>query len=171
MHKGWQWTTSGLLVIALCGCRDRPEPKPELAPLVPVGPNAPPDKPIHASPDETETIEHAIRPYVELALRSYPEAKRRYLAGLPRGERFQVVTKLARPGGFEVAFIEVTKIDRDQITGIIVTNLNPRASYKAGDYYVLPERNLFDWVIVHSDGTEEGNVVGKFLDQWQAQPQ
>jgi hypothetical protein len=168
MHKGWQWTTSGLLVIVLCGCRDQSEPKPEItrAPLVPVGPNAPPDKPIRASADETEAIERAIRPYVELARRSYSEAKRRYLAGLPRGERFQVVTKLARPGGFEVAFIEVTKIDGDQIRGIIVTNLNPRTPYKTGDYYTLPESNLVDWVVVHSDGTEEGNAVGKFLDQW-----
>ena len=24
-----------------------------------------------------------------------------------------------------------------------------------------------DWVITHPDDTEEGNVVGKFLDEWQ----
>ena len=28
----------------------------------------------------------------------------------------------------------------------------------------MPEDELIDWTIVHPDGSEEGNVVGKFLD-------
>ena len=32
---------------------------------------------------------------------------------------------------------------------------------------MFPESELVDWVITHPDGIEEGNVVGKFLDEWQ----
>ena len=39
--------------------------------------------------------------------------------------------------------------------------------FKNGDPYSCPESELMDWVITHPDGTEEGNVVGKFLDEWQ----
>jgi len=174
MHKKWRWGTCGLLVIALCGCKDRaapkPEPKPEIdrAALAPVDPSAPQDRPLRMTGEGVEAMERAIQPYVEQAKQTYPEAKRRYLAGLPPGERFHVVTKLRRPGGFEHAFIEVTKIEGDQITGIIATDLQPSTPYKAGDSYTLPEPDLHDWLIVRADGTEEGNVVGKFLDHWKA---
>ena len=36
-----------------------------------------------------------------------------------------------------------------------------------GDPYTFPEGELVDWLITHPDGSEEGNVVGKFLDEWQ----
>ena len=39
------------------------------------------------------------------------------------------------------------------------------AGYKAGDSYTLSERDIVDWVIVRPDGSEEGNVVGKFVEE------
>jgi hypothetical protein len=36
----------------------------------------------------------------------------------------------------------------------------------SGDPYKLSERDLTDWLISKPDGSEEGNVVGKFLDEW-----
>lgn len=39
--------------------------------------------------------------------------------------------------------------------------------YKRGDPHDLPEAEIVDWLISRPDGSEEGNVVGKFLDEWQ----
>jgi hypothetical protein len=42
--------------------------------------------------------------------------------------------------------------------------------YKRGDAYQFPESALTNWAIRKPDGSEEGNVVGKFLDECQKQP-
>jgi hypothetical protein len=39
--------------------------------------------------------------------------------------------------------------------------------FKNTDPHSFPESELIDWLISRPDGTEEGNVVGKFLDEWQ----
>ena len=39
--------------------------------------------------------------------------------------------------------------------------------YHLGDDYKFPESDLRDWMIAKPDGTEEGNVVGKFLDSYE----
>jgi hypothetical protein len=64
-----------------------------------VGSNAPQDKPVSASGRaEIEAVEQAIAPYSERDRELYPDAKRRFLAGLPPGHQFAVVTKLHSPG-------------------------------------------------------------------------
>ena len=35
-----------------------------------------------------------------------------------------------------------------------------------GDPVTVKEAELVDWMIARPDGSEEGNVVGKFLDTW-----
>lgn len=137
------------------------------APTDPAGDNA-----VHASSADTRAeIERAIAPYQEEARASYPDAKRRFLAGLPAGYSFSVTTKLKGPRGFEVVFVKVTGITDDKITGTIASKVRSVAEYKAGDPYTFPEGEMVDWVILHPDGTEEGNVVGKFLDSWKRQRQ
>jgi hypothetical protein len=39
--------------------------------------------------------------------------------------------------------------------------------HKNGDPHTFSESEVIDWLISRADGTEEGNVVGKFLDEWQ----
>ncbi len=59
--------------------------------------NAPPDKPQTVRGKEAlEAYERAIAPYVAKARASYPAAKKRYLAGLPRGYAFTVFTRLCQ---------------------------------------------------------------------------
>src|SRR5262249_21641951 len=131
------------------------------------GPNAPKDKPVHTSGQvEMDAVERAIAPYSERDRELYPDAKRRFLAGLPPGHGFEVSTRLHSPGRVELAFVRVQRIEGDQITGRIVTNIRNVTGYKAGDTYTLSERDMVDWVIVRPDGSEEGNLVGKFLDTW-----
>jgi len=42
----------------------------------------------------------------------------------------------------------------------------PVNGYRRGDAHEYPEEELIDWLISRPDGSEEGNVVGKFLDDW-----
>jgi hypothetical protein len=131
------------------------------------GSNAPKDQPVPISSNaDMAELERATAPYVEQARNTYPQAKRRYLAGLPRGYRFSAVTKLYSPGRVEVVFVAVTSIKGNRITGRIDSDILSVAGYKAGDIYTFPEAELVDWVILRPDGKEEGNVVGKFLDTW-----
>jgi len=162
-----------LVGLALVGCGNPEATKPQgsspppTAELAPVGSNAPKDRPVHTSTRaERAELERAIAPYREQARKSYPDAKRRYLAGLPRGYRFSVVTDLHSSGHVETVFIAVSSIKGDQITGFIDNNILEVAGYKAGDSYTLSERDIIDWVILRPDGSEEGNFVGNFLDEW-----
>lgn len=130
------------------------------------GSNAIKDEPVAASTSaERDELERAIAPYVERARKSYPQAKKRYLAGLPTGHRFSVLTKLHSPGRVEAVFVTVSGIKGEQITGRIDSDVRGVAGYKSGDSYSLSERDILDWVIVRPDGGEEGNLVGKFLDE------
>jgi uncharacterized protein YegJ (DUF2314 family) len=132
-----------------------------------LAPNAPPDKPVNVAKDQARRLEAAINPYIEQARKTYPEAKARYLAGLPKGEAFFVTAKLSdSQGHFEIVFIRVAKIIDGKITGQIANDITLVTSYKRGNEYTLSEADLLDWTISKADGSEEGNVVGKFLDTY-----
>lgn len=140
-------------------------PTAALTPDLGLAPNAPADKPVTASGDELNDLHRAIAPYVDAARRTWPGAKQRYLDGLSRGERFFVTTTLRSPGADEIVFIAVSRIVGDSITGTIASDLLTVKGYRTGESYTLAEADLVDWLITKPDGSEEGNVVGKFLDQ------
>ena len=132
-----------------------------------LAPNAPVDNPVHTTMDQARKMEAAIKPYIEQARKTYPEAKARYLAGLPKGETFFVTAKITDSRShFEVVFVQVTKISDGKITGRIASQIVAVAGYKQGDEYTLSETDLVDWTISKADGTEEGNVVGKFIETY-----
>jgi hypothetical protein len=133
-----------------------------------VSPKPPQDRPTEAR-GKTEVDEYraAIAPYVAKGRQTYPDAKKRYLAGLPTGRTFFVVTNLRdKAGTTEQVFVAVANVREGRITGRIATDNLTVIGYKRGDSYSFPESDLIDWLITHPDGTEEGNVVGKFLDDW-----
>jgi uncharacterized protein YegJ (DUF2314 family) len=133
-----------------------------------VSPKTPQDRPTEAR-GKTEADEYraAIAPYVAKARQTYPEAKKRYLAGLPAGRTLFVVTNLRdKAGTTEQVFVAVANVRDGRITGRIATDNLTVTGYKKGESYSFPESDLIDWLITHPDGTEEGNVVGKFLDEW-----
>lgn len=135
-----------------------------------LSPNAPKDKPVHTQGDEVRRFEEAIKPYVEQARRTYPEAKQRYLAGLPRGHTFFVTTRLYDAAHrFEQVFVAVREIKGGKIRGVLASEIQTVEGYRQGDSYTFPEGELYDWLISRPDGTEEGNFVGKFLDTYQPQ--
>ena len=145
-----------LLAVALVGTSVMAE-APRLAP------NAPVDKPVSA--DATK-MDRAIAPYVEQARKSWPGARKRYLAGLPKGEILFITVQLHEGEKMEQCFLRVLKIDKGQIVGTIATELISLKKLHNGDPVTVKEAELVDWMIARPDGSEEGNVVGKFLDTW-----
>ncbi|OPY69093.1 MAG: hypothetical protein A4E57_01398 [Syntrophorhabdaceae bacterium PtaU1.Bin034] len=130
--------------------------------------NAPADRPFFMDGPETGRVEEAIKPYIEKARKSYPEAKRRFLTGLPANHMFFATTILQdETGRSEQVFVAVERIEGGNIVGRIRSNIFAVKSYKYGDRYEFPEPHLIDWLIARPDGTEEGNFVGNFLDEYQ----
>lgn len=137
---------------------------------VQLSPNAPKDKPVDArGGEEVRRFEEAIKPYVEQARKTYPEAKQRFLRGLPRGQVFFVTARLYDgTGRFEQVFVAVREIKGGKISGVIASEIRTVSGFRQGDPHALPESELYDWTISKPDGSEEGNFVGKFLDTYQA---
>jgi uncharacterized protein YegJ (DUF2314 family) len=115
-----------------------------------------------------QEVENAIAPYVQKARSTYPDAKRRFLTGLPEGAAFFTTVRLHDDaGGMEMVFVKVTKIDGGQVAGVIASDIDTVRGYRLGQAYTFPETDVVDWTISNPDGTQEGNVVGRFLAEWQ----
>jgi uncharacterized protein YegJ (DUF2314 family) len=150
-----------VLAAGAVGRAQEPDKLPVLAP------NAPVDKAQPVKSNQQKAFEEAIKPYVEKALKTYPAAKERFLAGLPAKHFFSVTTRLHDSAGhWEQVFIAVKEIKDGMITGLIASDIEVVSGYKAGDKYSFPESEVIDWTISKPDGTEEGNFVGKFLDTY-----
>jgi hypothetical protein len=131
--------------------------------------NAPRDRPVRVaaqSPEEAHAkLQALIAPYVAEARATYPEAKRRYLAGLAPGETFFVTCVLRDGAGlFEQVFLLVDHIEAGVITGRIWSEIETVHEFRRGDAHRVTEGEIVDWLISEPDGTEQGNFVGKFLD-------
>jgi hypothetical protein len=132
-------------------------------------PKTPKDKFVHAEgAGQVTDVESAIQPYVAKARRTYPAARKRFLAGLPPKYLFSVTTKLwdRSHTKFEVVFVVADQIDKGTVTGRLATHTKQPVGYNFGDQISFPESHVMDWTIVHPYGTEEGNVVGKFMDTY-----
>jgi hypothetical protein len=135
-----------------------------------VAANAPPDKLTHIAGQQLSDFDLAIKPYVEQARSSYPAAKQRFEAGLPRGQSFFITTRIFEtPTRFEQVFVAVQRIEDGMVYGRVWSDIRLLTKYRQGDYYTFPESDMIDWLITQPDGSEEGNYVGKFLDTYQAQ--
>jgi uncharacterized protein YegJ (DUF2314 family) len=137
-----------------------------------------PDEPSSGPVDQTFSVSDAeshqklmelVAPCKQRALATYPDAKKRYLAGLPKGHRFFVVVRLKdAKGRSEQVFISVNKIADGEIDGAINNEIQLVDGYKMGQAITTPEDEIVDWVIVRPDGSEEGNWTGKFMEAYQA---
>jgi hypothetical protein len=114
----------------------------------------------------------AMQPYVDSARRTWPAARDRFVHGLPLGHRLFVTARISDAlDRVEQVFILVERIADGRIEGRIQSDVNLLSSWRRGDQFSLAESELIDWTVVRPDGTEEGNVVGTFLDTyWQRRP-
>lgn len=123
------------------------------------------DRSITVTHGQAEKFRQQIKPYSEKAKATYPQAKARFLKGLPAGCTFYITAVITDSSGkFEQTFIKVQKIVGSKITGSIANEIEVVSGYKYGDPYNLSESDIVDWTITDPQGNEEGNFVGKFLD-------
>ena len=126
---------------------------------------APPDISTSVTPEQIKALDEAMKPYVEQAQKTFPGARARFMAGLQKGQSLLVTARLYdERGKSELAFISVTRIQGGIVEGRVWSNLNVVTIYRLRDRYAFPEAQLVDWLITSPDGTEEGNVFGKFVD-------
>jgi hypothetical protein len=128
----------------------------------------PTDRPVSATERcQLEEMHRVTAPLTEQARATYPDAKRRFLAGeLPR-DRFFVTTRLHDPAGREEQiFVVVDSILDGRISGRIASPVRLIAGYRMNQPHAVDEAALIDWTVSRPDGTEEGNVVGKFFDTY-----
>jgi hypothetical protein len=114
-------------------------------------------------------MEAALKPYEEQARKSYPDARARFLKGLPAKHGFFVVTRL--PYG-ERNWSRCSSQSIESRRGHFGTHRQRHRSCEAsqvGDEYSFAEDDLRDWVITGPDGSEEGNFVGKAIEAMQAE--
>jgi hypothetical protein len=142
-----------------------------LVPSIVVAQRAP-DKPVLGVGKKSyDAVLKAEAPYIAKGRATYPAAKKRFLAGLPRNYRFEVRKRLADPGrtAYEEVFIEVDAIKGGNVYGRIGSELGVVRSYRRWQRISFSESAVLDWTIVHPDGREEGNYVGKFIDTYKPQ--
>jgi hypothetical protein len=124
------------------------------------------DQPLTASTgSEAMRMFFAMEPYIAHARASWPDAKRRFVDGLPRRHVLFVTTRLRDANGrIEQIFVAVDSVVAKRIHGRIWSQILIVDGYRLQQPYDFPEEDLIDWMIARPDGTEEGNVVGRFLD-------
>jgi hypothetical protein len=108
----------------------------------------------------------AIAPYIAAAVSTYGNAKKQFLAGLPRKDAFYVSARVSRVTGvYVLAIVKVTKIDESKglISGRVQNDVGGHTGYRKYDDISIPESEVIDWRIARSDGSDEGDFVGKFI--------
>ncbi|GMT48595.1 MAG: hypothetical protein IEMM0008_0134 [bacterium] len=118
--------------------------------------------------NDVNTFDKRIKPYVAMARKSYPKAKKRYLKGLPKKYKFFVTIRIYdEKGNFEQVFVRVRGITNGRIMGRIANKVTLIKRYRQGDRVTAKEKDIYDWVIVKANGKEEGNFVGRYIDAYQ----
>lgn len=130
----------------------------DLAPRAP-----PPDISTLVTWQQIKALDQALKPHMEQAQKTFPGARARFVAGLDKRQSLFVTTRIYDEcGRSELVFISVARIEEGIVHGKIWTR-PVVTNYRLRDSYAFPENQLVDWVIVHADGTEEGNVVGRLM--------
>lgn len=126
-------------------------------------PNSPP--PDRVAKFNMELAE-AMKPYIEKARQTLPDAKKRFQAGLPAGHSMSVTTGLKDANNhYEQVFVYVDSWTGDTVKGRLANDVDLEG-FKRGQALEVKEKDMLDWTIVNPKGEEEGNLVGKFIDKW-----
>ncbi|MFC4791500.1 hypothetical protein ACFPAF_05325 [Hymenobacter endophyticus] len=94
------------------------------------------------------------------ARRTLDTARRQFQRGLPTGAQLYVVARgLNEAATPELLVVRVLSWRSPQLSGhIISTTPGTPAPIE------LPEGQVLDWLVLHPDGREEGNYLGKYWD-------
>ena len=106
--------------------------------------------------------ETAIADPTHEALRTLPQAKKRFLAGLPEGDQFLLsVRVIATDTSFRQASARVLGWHGNTVQALLLPT-----PADAGDPVpvTFPETAVVDWTLLRASGREEGNYVGRYND-------
>src|SRR5215218_9619105 len=109
----------------------------------PSGLGDPPIPPAGVASEDKDQL--ASLSYVHQARAAFPEAKRRFLEGLPEGYELRVTAGLQDSGGHWLNnLIAVDKIENGWVTGHWIEGM-ARAARDIKDIYTFSEEDIIDW--------------------------
>jgi uncharacterized protein YegJ (DUF2314 family) len=140
----------------------------EDSPAADQAPKVPMDKIVKiSSAEQNKKLDAAMEPVIAKARQTLPQAKQRFLNGLPSGYLMFVTTPIYdSQHRFEQVFVRVLAWKDQQITGLLASNVEVVKEHHTGEQMSVKEPDVVDWTIVAPDGTEEGNIVGKFIGSY-----
>ena len=109
--------------------------------------------------------ETALAEPVREALRTLPQAKKKFLAGLPDGDQFLLsVRVIATDTSFWQVSARVLGWHGTTVQALLLPNAaNPTGSGEPVPVS-FPEAAVIDWTVRRASGRQEGNYVGRYAD-------
>ena len=99
------------------------------------------------------------------ALRTLPQAKKKFLAGLPDGDQFLLSVRVAAS---DTSFRQASARVLGWRGGTVQALLLPATAGSATPAEPLPvsfpEAAVVDWTLLRASGREEGNYMGRYTD-------
>jgi hypothetical protein len=130
-------------------------------------PPPPKDRPVRASAERAARLRAAIAPLIDSARATWPAVRERLRDRKSLGGILFVSTELTDEfGNTEMVFLRVESVQDSLIFGRIANEIRTVRGYREGMTHFVPQSNLMDWTISRPDGTEEGNRIGKMIDNW-----
>jgi hypothetical protein len=107
--------------------------------------------------------ETALANPVREALRTLPQAKKKFLAGLPIGDQFLLsVRVIATDTSFRQASARVLGWHGNTVQALLLPT--DTAAKTEPTPVSFPETAVVDWTLLRASGREEGNYVGRYLE-------
>ncbi|GAB3853213.1 hypothetical protein GCM10028822_21750 [Hymenobacter terrigena] len=109
--------------------------------------------------------ETALADPVREALRTLPQAKKKFLAGLPIGDQFLLsVRVIATDTSFRQASARVLGWHGNTVQALLLPETTASATPAEPTPVTFPETAVVDWTLLRASGREEGNYVGRYTD-------
>lgn len=113
--------------------------------------------------------ETALADPVREALRTLPQAKKKFLAGLSTGDQFLLsVRVIATDTSFQQRVARVLGWHGSTVQALLLPAATEAADPTQPPAEPLPvsfpETAVMDWTLLRANGREEGNYVGRYID-------
>ena len=112
-----------------------------------------------------ERDENALADPVREALRTLPQAKKKFLAGLPIGDQFLLSVRIvATDTSFRKASARVLGWHGNTVQALLLPDAATSAAPAEPVPVSFPETAVMDWTLLRASGREEGNYLGRYAD-------
>ena len=109
--------------------------------------------------------ESALADPVREALRTLPQAKKRFLAGLANGDQFLLSVRVVDTDtSFRQAMARVLGWHGSTVQALLLPSAANSVGPTEPTLVSFPETAVLDWMLLRASGREEGNYVGRYTD-------